>query len=238
MRRAVPTRHDRGRQSERKEHISMHVVHDQEAVERRAGLSTEAQDALPGRSARANPDTQSPTLAYDDDVFSTLTLEEHPWEDPATAGTLSVEDPPLEHDRNAADAETDNVLAQYLREVYQFALLSFAEEQALARRITRWQRRVRWALYTAPIALPTLRRLWHQVAHQEIPVHEVVQARKGATSDPAAQGEEFQQALVHLQDIIAHLRRLDAHGETPRWAAPARRGLRHEPFRLWRAWLM
>jgi hypothetical protein len=118
-------------------------------------------------------------LAHDD-VFSALTLNERPWEEPATAGTSSVEDPTSEHDRNAADPETDNVVAQYFGEVRQFALLSFAEEQALARRITRWQRRVRWALHTAPMALPTLRRLWHQVEHQEISVHEVVQAREGA----------------------------------------------------------
>ena len=195
------------------------------------------QETLPGLSVLANHDIYSPTLAHDDDVFSALTLEERPWEEPATAGTPSAEDPTSEHDLNAADPETDNVLAQYLGEVRQFALLSFAEEQALTRRIRRWQRRVRWALYTAPMALPTLRRLWHQVEHQEIPVHEVVQAREGATSDPAAQREEFQHTLVHLQDIIAHLRRLDAPGETPRWAAQARRGLRHEPFRLWRAWL-
>jgi hypothetical protein len=108
-------------------------------------------------------------LAHDDDVFSALTLEEHPWEEPATAGTPPVEDLPSEHDLNAADAVTDNVLAQYVGEVRQFALLSFAEEQALTRRITRWQRRVRWALYTAPIALPTLCRLWHHVEHEEIP---------------------------------------------------------------------
>jgi RNA polymerase primary sigma factor len=136
-----------------------------------------------------------------------------------------------------AASETDNVVAQYLGEVRQFALLSFAEEQALARRITRWQRRVHWALYTAPIALPTLRRLWHQVEHQEIPVHEVVQSREGATTDSAAQGEAFQQALVHLQDITAHLHRLDAHGGKPLWGTQPRRVLRHELFRLWRAWL-
>ena len=215
----------------------MQTVHEQEALARRAWLSTEAQEALPGLSALADHDIHNPTLAHDDDVFSALTPEERPWEEPATAGTPSVEDHPSEQDRHAADSETDNVLAQYVGEVRQFALLSKAEEQALARRITRWQRRVRWALYTAPIALPTLRRLWHQVAHQEIPVHEVVQARKGATPDPAAQGEAFQQAIVHLQDITVHLRRLDAHGGTPLWAAQERRVCRHEPFRLWRAWL-
>ena len=72
------------------------------------------------------------------------------------------------------------MLAQYFGEVRRFALLSFAEEQALGRRITRWQRRVRWALYTAPMALPTLRRLWHQMEHQDISLHEVVQYPCGA----------------------------------------------------------
>src|SRR5215510_14433997 len=194
-------------------------------------------EALPGLSARADPDTPSPTVAHDDDVFSALTLEEHPWKESATAGTPSVKTPPSEQDLDAADSETDNVVAQYVGEVRQFALLSFAEEQAVARRITRWQRRVRWALYTAPIALPTLQRLWHQVAHQEIPVHEVVQAREGAPPDSAAQGEAFQQALVHLQDITAHLCRLEAHGGTPLWTAQARRAHRHASVRLWRAWL-
>jgi RNA polymerase primary sigma factor len=215
----------------------MQAVHEQEALERGAWLSTEPQETRPALSALADPDIHSPTLSHNDDVFRAWALDERPWEEPTTAGTPSVAAPTLEQDLTAAEPETDNVLARYLGEVRQFALLSFAEEQTLARRITRWQRRVRWALYTAPMALPTLRGLWHQVEHQEIPVHEVVQARKGATSAPAAQSEEFQHALVHLQEIIAHLRRLDAHGETPRWAAQARRGLRHEPFRLWRAWL-
>src|SRR5215510_5456285 len=193
-------------------------------------------EALPGLSARADPDTPSPTVAHDDDVFSALTLEEHPWKESATAGTPSVKTPPSEQDLDAADSETDNVVAQYVGEVRQFALLSFAEEQAVARRITRWQRRVRWALYTAPMALPTLRRLWHQVEHEEIPMHEVVQARKGATPDPAAHGEAFQHALVHLQDIAMHLRHLDTHRETLLWTAQARGERRHEAFRLWRAW--
>src|SRR5262249_14460978 len=46
-----------------------------------------------------------------------------------------------------------------------------------------------------------------------------------------------QHALVHLQDIATHLRRLDTHRETPLWTAQARGGRRHESFRLWRAWL-
>jgi RNA polymerase primary sigma factor len=215
----------------------MQAVYEHEELERRAWLSTEAREALPDLSALADPDTPGPTLVRDDDVFSALTFDERPGEEPDTAGASATADPPSERDRNAADPETDNVIAQYFSEVQHFALLSFAEEQALARRIRRWQRRVRWALYTAPIVLPTLRRLWHQIEHQDIPVHEIVQAHKGSTPDPAAQEEHFQQALRHLHAITASLRRLDAHDGGPFGATRAQRGRYHESCRLWRAWL-
>src|SRR4029450_10065031 len=86
-------------------------------------------------------------------------------------GTPVAEAPPSAQDRDPADPGTDTLLAQYCGEVRRFALLSFAEEQALGRRITRWQRRVHWALYTAPVALPILRRLWQQVEQEAIPLH-------------------------------------------------------------------
>jgi RNA polymerase primary sigma factor len=130
------------------------------------------------------------------------------------------------------------VVAQYFGEVRRFALLSFAEEQALGRRITRWQRRVRWALYTAPIALPTLRRVWQQVAHQDLSWHEVVQPLEGTTPEPTAQQAQCRQALLHLEELSTRLRRLEESphaGLSP--APPAQRVRRHERFRLWRAWL-
>jgi hypothetical protein len=80
----------------------MQAVREHEALERRVRLSTEAQEALPGLSALVDHDIHSPTLAHDD-VFSALTLDERLWEEPATAGTSSVEDPPSGQDRNAAD---------------------------------------------------------------------------------------------------------------------------------------
>ena len=43
-------------------------------------------------------------------------------------------------------------------------------------------------LYTAPLALPTLRRLWQQVEQQALPVHEVVQTYAGTTSDRGPAG--------------------------------------------------
>src|SRR4029450_801163 len=107
----------------------MPAVYEHEALERRVRLSTEAQEALAGLSALADPDIHSPTLSHDDDVFSALTLDERPWEEPITAGTPSVAAPTLAQDLNAADPETDNVLAQYLGEVRQFALLSFRSEE-------------------------------------------------------------------------------------------------------------
>ena len=157
----------------------MIALYDQE-MERRAWLSTDAPDAFPSLSPVDDRDERLAAFAHDNDVLSTLGPGNSAWED------TDEEEPPLEDDPasemalDAGDPETDNVLAQYFGEVRRFALLSFAEEQALGRRITRWQRRVRWALYTAPAALPTLRRLWHQVEHQEaLPVHEVVQHRAG-----------------------------------------------------------
>src|SRR5215831_18361577 len=215
----------------------MQAVYEHEELERRTWLSTEARAALPDLSVLADYDTHGPTVVRDDDVFRALTLDEHPGEEFATAGTPSMADPPSARDINAADSETDHVLAQYFGEVHHFALLSFAEEQALARRIRRWQRRVRWTLYTAPIALPTLRQFWPHVEHQDIPVQEIVQAHKGATPDPAAQEEHFQQALRHLHAITAPLHRLDAQDGRPLGATRAQRGRYHTSFRLWRAWL-
>jgi len=122
--------------------------------------------------------------------------------------------------RHPEDPATEQVLARYLGEVRRFALLSFAEEQALGRRITLGQRRVRWALYTAPLALPTLCRLWQHVEQQALPMHEVVQTRAGTTADPRAQRAHVRQALGHLQELTAALHRLEAQDERPRGAAP------------------
>src|SRR5262249_53735614 len=137
----------------------------------------------------------------------------------------------------AGDPETDNVLAQYFGEVRRFALLSFAEEQVLGRRIKRWQRRVRWSLYTPPVALPTLLRIWHQVEHQESSLHEVVQHREETAPDQAAWLAQCRQAILSLQALAARLSHLEGHGGTPQRAAQGRRALRHARFSLWRAWL-
>src|SRR5207244_10075672 len=90
MLRAQPRRHDRGQQYAREELLSMQAVYEHEALERRAWLSTEAREALPDLSALADHDTHGPTLVRDDDVFSVLTLDERPGEEPDTAGAPAM----------------------------------------------------------------------------------------------------------------------------------------------------
>ena len=129
------------------------------------------------------------------------------------------------------------MLAQYFGEVRRFALLSFAEEQALGRRIKRWQRRVRWALYTSPMALPTLRRIWHQIEPQDISLHEVVQDPAVSMPEQTARRGAIQAGHPALQDLATRLDRPEAPSGLPRRAAQESRGLRHARFSLWRAWL-
>src|SRR2546425_8012001 len=214
----------------------MRAVHEPDARESQACGATEARGARPDLNALEDHEARQGPVAPAQ-VGRAWVPDASPWAEPPTAAAPVEDDAASATARHTGDPATDQVLARYFGEVRRFALLSLAEEQALGRRITRWQRRVRWALYTAPMALPTLRRLWHHVEHQDIPVHAVVQAREGATPDPTAQREQFQQALVYLQAITAHLHRLEAHDGRLLWATPAQQVRSHEPFRLWRAWL-
>src|SRR3989441_8011807 len=213
----------------------MRAVHEPDARESQACGATEARGARPDLNALEDHEARQGPVAPAQ-VGRAWVPDASPWAEPPTAAAPVEDDAASATARHTGDPATDQVLARYFGEVRRFALLSLAEEQALGRRITRWQRRVRWALYTAPMALPTLRRLWHHVEHQDIPVHEVVHP-SGTPPDPTAQRAQFQQGIVHLQELTAHLRRLERHDGSPRWATPERQGLRHTRFRLWRAWL-
>jgi RNA polymerase sigma factor (sigma-70 family) len=214
----------------------MIALHEQD-IERSVWLSTDAPDEFLSLSSDNDRDEQLPTFAHNDDVLSALEPGETTWED-ADADEPPLEDAPTsEMALEAEDPETDNVLAQYFGEVRRFALLSFAQEQALGRRIKRWQRRVRWALYTSPVALPTLLRIQHRVEHQGVSLHEVVQHREETTPDQAAWLAQCRQAIACLQDLATHLGRLEGRGGMPQCAAQERRVLRRERCRLWRVWL-
>src|SRR5215831_10262825 len=210
----------------------MIALHEQE-IERRAWLSMDAPDELPSLSPVDDRDERLPTFAYNDDVLSALGPGGSTWED------TDAEEPPLEDAPasemalEAGDPETDNVLAQYFGEVRRFALLSFAEEQALGRRIKRWQRRVRWALYASPVALPTLLRSRHRVEHQGVSLREIVQHREETAPDQTAWLAQCRQAIVSLQELATRLGHLEERGGMPQCTAQER----HGRFSLWRAWL-
>jgi RNA polymerase sigma factor (sigma-70 family) len=212
----------------------MIALYDQE-MERSTWLATDAPDAFPSLSPVDDRDERLSAFAHDHDVLSTLEPGEATWED------TDAEDPPLEDAPasemalEAGDPETDNVLAQYFGEVRRFALLSFAEEQALGRRIKRWQRRARWALYTSPVALPTLLRIRHRVEQQGVSLHEVVQHREETTPDQTAWLAQCQQAITSLQDLATHLGCLEGDASMSQSQEAAQE--RHERCRLWRVWL-
>ena len=137
----------------------MRAVHEPDARESQARGATEARGALPGLNTIEDHEACQRPVAHAQ-VCRALVPAPSPWAETPTAEAPREDDAASATAHHTGDPATDQVLARYLGEVRRFALLSFAEEQALGRRITRWQRRVRWALYTAPLALPTLRRLW------------------------------------------------------------------------------
>jgi RNA polymerase sigma factor (sigma-70 family) len=215
----------------------MITVHEHDEPERRALFSTQERTGLSLLQELDDQDERSSPLLQDDAFVSALLPEENAWEEFDEEVIPSAADMASESAFDAADLETDNIIAQYFGEVRRFALLSFAEEQILGRRSERWQRRVRWALYTAPTALPTLHKLWQRVEQQNIPLYEVVQAIEAPAPEQTAWRAQFHKACLHLQALARRLGRLAAQGGTPPQSASERRRHRDEPYRLWRAWL-
>ena len=220
-----------------KEVSSMPVIHPHNARQARPVRASATRIPRPVRRPHASPDASDPTGVFDD---VDLPFPTHP---PAWDGSDHVDvtpegDPESARTLGRADPEVDTVMAQYFGDVRRFALLSVAEEQALGRRIIRGQRRARWALYTAPIALSTLRWLWPEGTQSARPVPEALLSRADVTSTPRAAREDDRQALQQLEELAAQLRRPDA-------APPAGQPLvstawqvrRHARARLWRAWL-
>ena len=195
----------------------MPALHPHHARQPRDGRASATRPTRPVRRPDASPDASAPTGSFDD---VDLTFPPHPpaW-DGSDHGDVTPEgDLGSAPTLGRADPAVDTVMAQYFGDVRRFALLSVAAEHALGRRIIRGQRRVRWALYTAPMALSTLRRLWPDGAPP---------ARAGATPAPRAAGQHDPQALRQLEALATQLRGLDN--------APRTHG--HARARLWRAWL-
>jgi hypothetical protein len=131
----------------------MIAVHKLDARERQSALATDTQEALPWLNALADHAARQPAVAHRQ-ACRALVPDAAPWEEAHAAEIPAEDDSASAMAGNAADPGTDRMLSQYCAEVRRFALLSVVEEQALGRQIARWQRRIRWALYTSPLAWP------------------------------------------------------------------------------------
>ncbi|MGQ4806951.1 RNA polymerase sigma factor RpoD [Candidatus Entotheonellaceae bacterium PAL068K] len=133
------------------------------------------------------------------------------------------------------DPEVNSLLMQYFGDVRQYALLSRAEEKAVWDRIEHWKKRVRRGLYTSPVLLPTLTRLWQDIQRGERQLHHLV----GTTPDSAPGQEEqhVERALGRLQQLARRRQQLDALRQPAPATPQARRARRRARVRAWRQWL-
>ncbi len=123
-------------------------------------------------------------------------------------------DVPVEHEVEPGagvietDPETDSLVAQYFGDVRQFALLTRSEEDALWQRIEYLKKRVRRALYTSPICLPTLQHLWQEVAQGNRSVLDVAAEKASNVDCESTLSARFEAIILSLQEQARYLRRL------------------------------
>ncbi len=112
---------------------------------------------------------------------------------------------PYEHRGDAA-------LDRYFEEIRQYALLKPHEERDLWQRIEQAKARARRALATSPTALPTLLRLWNQMKHGEIGLHDILHYTEEEGQEESASLAHLEETIVRLQDLAT---RLAATGAPP-----------------------
>jgi RNA polymerase sigma factor (sigma-70 family) len=164
-------------------------------------------------------------------------LQDDEWEEADETDAALESDAAPTDSLTKADPEAENLVAQYFGEVRRFALISFAEEQALGHRIAAYKARVRRTLCTSPAALPTLTHVWHQVARAEIRLTQVVRDGDATTRDQAAWHAQLGEALQRLQDLATRLRSLTRPCQPPWGTAQERRTRRQERASLWHQWI-
>jgi RNA polymerase sigma factor (sigma-70 family) len=166
------------------------------------------------------PEDEDVALEFDqgNDLWQETQEEEGVWGDDTIDETSPIHD----------DTAVDDVVAQYFGDVRRFSLLSTAEEQALWRRIERCKARLRHALITSPVALPTLTEMWQQLERDDIGLQQVFDA--DATADQKELRTRFARVLSQLQELAGRLQLLAAAGQT-------QRTLRQKGVGLWRQWI-
>ena len=137
-----------------------------------------------------------------------------------------------------SDPETASLVTQYLGDVRQFALLTRAEEEALWQHIEHLKKRVRRALYTAPICLPTLQKLWQRVERGELSLRHVAAETPSIVEPDPAQVAPFEAAIRLLQELTQRLQRLKTRKQRcGAHRSPARRALRQACTDVWHQWI-
>lgn len=134
------------------------------------------------------------------------------------------------------DDNFDNLVARYFGDVRQFALLSRTEEQALWYRITSAQKRERRALYTAPMALPILMQLWHQVEREELPLAHVLHDTEALAARQDDLRQQLGDAVRELQEMATRLQASRPWGRMASQTAAKRRAVRRGYVESWRQW--
>jgi RNA polymerase sigma factor (sigma-70 family) len=170
------------------------------------------------------------SLSFDDDENGWVVSEE------SDNNTPGLEDENNE-DAPEQEDEFDNLVARYFSDVRRFSLLSRTEEKDLWQRIEDAHRRVCRALYTAPTTLHTLTRLWHQMAHAEMGLEQVLSDAGATPAEHASRRAHFGETVVQLQECATQLRRLRSRCRATSRSNQKRRELRLQRIALWRQWL-
>jgi RNA polymerase primary sigma factor len=140
-------------------------------------------------------------------------------------------------DAGAPDKQTDNLIAYYFGDVCQFSLLDRAEEQALWRRIERYRERLAQALWTSPVALPTLASLEQQVEHGSRTLARVLRCR-GMTAEQLVEARKQLETSVHrLRTLRTEIQESRRRLRTATSSTSQRRVHRQHLAGLWHRWV-
>lgn len=135
------------------------------------------------------------------------------------------------------DEEFDNLVARYFSDVRRFSLLSRSEEKELWQRIERAHVRAHRALFTSPTALPTLIRLWNQVALGEIPLERVLVDVGNTPEEKNEWRTQFRASVVYLEELEGQLRELRSKRCVATRSSRRRRAVRQQRAKLLREWI-
>ncbi len=177
------------------------------------------------------------TLQQDNILANALEQDHDTWDDAAESSVLLDDNAKSNRALEDHALEANSLIAQYFGDVRHFALLNRAQEEALWQRIEWCKARLRRALYTAPIALPTLMRMWRRVQREELSLQQLVDHVHDAAPECTAPHAPFETAIGHLRRLAARLRERGVHGRAAIHSVSRQRALRHERAALWRQWL-